>query len=542
MAVWPAVLASLALHLGPGDRPAWALSPDSPQVKAAVQKGLKYLASNDEDPRIGARALVAMALAKNDAPLSHPAIQRSVKQIRSELNEKEGEFSRNEQIYHLGLALIFLASTDGDAYRNEIDQLVARLVRVQKPHGGWGYPDRPTGDTSMTQYGVLGLWEAHRAGANTPLQTWERVANWLLRTQDPSGAFGYQGNDPGNYNLVRQEEIRPSMAAAGLASVYVCADHFNLNRAEETKSSKPELPSALKPIKGKEEERGRKPASIDPARMKLSMAAGNRWFDRHFTSRPNEWPHYYYYAFERYQSFRELAEGNSPEEPKWYSDIANVLVKSQGGDGSWAGGQAGTVADTSFAVLFLSRSTKKSIIKALGAGTLVGGRGLPTDADKVAMRLGNVVRKPLSGPADKLLSVLENSEDPSFLAAVEGFAAQGLEPDDAQLPEHVARLRKLAGGDSPAARAVALRTLARTRELDHVPLLIFALRDADWRVVREARDGLRFISRKFEQLGPDIPYDDDYDRQEIEAARNKAIEAWKAWYRSIRPGYVFDDE
>jgi hypothetical protein len=167
---------------------------------------------------------------------------------------------------------------------------------------------------------------------------------------------------------------------------------------------------------------------------------------------------------------------------------------------------------------------------------------LPTDANNVTMRLGNVIRKPLTGPADKLLSVLENTEDPSFLAAVEGFAAQGLEPDEAQLPDHVARLRKLAGGDSPAARAVALRALARTRELDHVPLLIFALRDPDWGVVREARDGLRFISRKFDQLGPEIPIDEDFDREQIEAARHKAIEAWKAWYRSIRPEYVFEDE
>jgi hypothetical protein len=342
--------------------------------------------------------------------------------------------------------------------------------------------------------------------------------------------------------MVKQDEIRPSMAAAGLASVFVCADHFNLNSPQEKKSERAGLPSALKPVKGQQEQRsGQKPASVDTARVKNAMALGNRWFDRNFTSKPDEWQHYFYYAFERYQSFRELAEGNSPKEPKWYTDIANVLLKSQGADGSWSG-QAGGVPDTAFAVLFLSRSTKKSIIKALGAGTLIGGRGLPTDTSNVAMRLGNVVRKPLSGPADKLLSVMENTEDPDFLAAVEGFAEKRLEPDDAQLPEQMARLKKLAEGDSPAARAVALRALARTRDLDQVPLLIFALRDPDWGVVREARDGLRFISRKFEQWGPEIPYGDDYDRERIEAERHKAIEAWKDWYRSIRPEYVFEEE
>jgi hypothetical protein len=536
------VLALVIVHLAGQPSIVFALSPDSPQVKAAVQKGLKYLSAQD-DARTGARALAAMALAKNDAPANHPVIQRAVRHIRGELANNEGDFNGSEQIYHMGLALIFLASTDGDMYRKEIDQLVARLVRAQKPHGGWGYPNQGTGDTSMTQYGVLGFWEADRAGANTPWQSWERVGSWLLRTQDPGGGFGYQGIDPGHFNLVKQDEVRQSLSAAGLGSLYICADQFGLNSSGQAKKDEKEkpLPSALKPVKSKDTARqGRKPDNVDATRVKNAMGLGNRWFDKNFTTNPSQWQHYYYYAYERYRSFRELAEGDSPEEPKWYTDIANQLLRTQGTDGSWTG-QTGSVVDTAFSVLFLSRSTKKSIVKALGAGTLVGGRGLPTDADKVAMRLGNVVRKPLSGPADKLLSIMENSQDPDFLAAVEGFAEKTLEPDDAQLPEHLVRLKKLAGGDSPAARAVALRALAATGDLNHAPLLIFALQDSDWGVVRAARDGLRRLSRKFEQLGPEIPYQEDYDRDHIETQRRKAIEAWKAWYRSVRPEYVFED-
>ena len=522
--------------------PAQALSPDSPQVKAAVQKGLSFLLAEKTDNRTGALALSAMAFSKNGAPANHPHVQRAVQKIRQELAAPAnagGDFNGSEQIYHLGLSLVFLASTDGQAYRREIDLLLGRLLAVQQPAGGWGYPNAQQADTSMTQYGVLGLWESYKVGANPPMASWERVANMLLRTQDPSGAFGYQANDPGNFNLVKQNEIRPSMAAAGLGSLYVCLDHFDFGGQRKVEEES-KLPSALKPVKKPDVVRGKqRPASVDANRLRAALALGDRWFDKNFTTDPDQWDHYYFYAYERYQSFKEVAEGKSVSEPKWYNDIAAVLLKNQDGTGSWQS-EAGAVPDTAFAVLFLSRSTKKSIQKALGAGTLVGGRGLPTGTNSIEMRLGNIIRKPLSGPADKLLAVMEDPNDPNFLAAVDGLAEKTLEPDDAQLPQNVVRLRKLAGGDSPAARAVALRTLSKTRDLDLVPLLIFALKDADWGVVREARDGLRFISRKFDTFGPDIPEaGDDLVKAEIE--RKKAIEAWKAWYLSIRPAYKFEE-
>ncbi|MEX2561255.1 MAG: hypothetical protein WD403_15135, partial [Pirellulales bacterium] len=69
--------------------------------------------------------------------------------------------------------------------------------------------------------------------------------------------------------------------------------------------------------------------------------------------------------------------------------------------------------------------------------------------------------------------------------------------------------------------------LARTRNLDEVPLLIEALEDPDAEVFRAAFDGLRFISRKF--IGGSAP------RQPDQAERIRAIDHWESWYRSIRP-------
>ena len=58
-------------------------------------------------------------------------------------------------IYDVGLSIIFLVRLDPEKYKPEIECLLKFLHARQKKHGGWGYYEKETGDTSMTQYGVL---------------------------------------------------------------------------------------------------------------------------------------------------------------------------------------------------------------------------------------------------------------------------------------------------------------------------------------------------------------------------------------------------
>ena len=97
------------------------------------------------------------------------------------------------------------------------------------------------------------------------------------------------------------------------------------------------------------------------------------------------------------------------------------------------------------------------------------------------------------------------------------------------------RLERLVrGSKSYQARRVSARLLGMSDELRVVPALIFALSDPDTSVRRYARDGLRFISRKFDGFGmPDKPNNTEL---------RKAQRAWREWYRTMRPGYVFLDE
>jgi HEAT repeat protein len=81
-------------------------------------------------------------------------------------------------------------------------------------------------------------------------------------------------------------------------------------------------------------------------------------------------------------------------------------------------------------------------------------------------------------------------------------------------------------------RLLAVSALARAGQLDQVPTLIYALTDPDKRIVQQARDGLRFTSRRFK--GFDLA--DDFTTKE----QYEVVEKWKDWYRALRPEAVFE--
>ena len=144
------------------------------------------------------------------------------------------------------------------------------------------------------------------------------------------------------------------------------------------------------------------------------------------------------------------SDPKAEKEPKWYNDGARFLIKTQADDGSWTS-QCGVVPDTAFGVLFLLRSTKKSIEKAYtyGDGTLVGGRGLPKDTDLVEVRGGQVVAKPLLGPAEGLLTALDNPGANDYDEAMDLLADLPAPDLEALMSKYGDKLRRLVNNKSP---------------------------------------------------------------------------------------------
>jgi hypothetical protein len=510
----------------------FGLTPESPEVQKAIGKAIAFLESDKGvHDRVGGKALVGLTMLKYGSNPNHPRVAQAVEAIKAAINTNDPATAKLD-IYSTGLSIIFLVTLDPSKYSAEIVALLRYLESVQKPHGGWGYPDRETGDTSMTQYGVLSSWEAKQAGFAVPPEMIERVTDWLLRTQDPEGSFGYQGKVAADYNrLEKQSEVKLSMGTAGTGSVYICSELLGMTQPAREDSG---LPPGLKKVKKQNPQDQAWKSNIDVKVLRRAQSRGNSWIRANFKVDPPGFTHYYLYALERYWSFREAAEGKVDQDVTWYNEGARYLIRNQAADGSWTS-QSGIVPDTAFGVLFLLRSMKKSIEKArsYGSGTLVGGRGLPKDTSSVKVHQGKVVTTAQLGALEQVLEAIDDPENPDFSEAIESLSELPPEAGKSLLSKHAEKLRQLAGGNSPEARIAAIRALARTGDLDHVPTLVYALQDQDLSVMREARAGLERLSRRFTGFGPPDQASDE--------ERRKAIQAWKLWYLAVRPDAEFEE-
>jgi len=511
---------------------AHAVTPNSPEVKAVIKKGMEYLATAKDD-RLGGKCLIALAFLKDGNDETHPAIVEAVTACKQATQAAPEAIQQD--VYSTGMGIIFLCNLDPSKYSGEINKLLKSLELRQKPHGGWGYPEKPTGDTSMTQYGVLSMWEVSKVGFGTSLDSLERVANWLLRTQDPGGNWGYQGVEGESSKLVKQDSARNGMTAAGLGSTYICADLLKIGQA--TVEHDPNLPPALRLVKKAEKN---KPISdaVEARSLRAAQDRGNKWMRKNYKIDPDGFTHYYLYALERYQSFLELSDGKQIKEPRWYNDGYAYLKKTQAKDGSWKSAQSGGQGvDTAFGILFLLRSTKKSIerSKSYGGGSLMAGRGLPRDPRDVQLHAGRIVARLQATTAEQMLAALADPESADFgsLATDEAplVAAVSAAPAEDKA-RHIEQLRRLASSGSADARLVAVRALCGLRDFDSLPAVIDGLDDPDWRVVAAANRGLQFVSR--ELTGQKL------DEQPNREQQKSATRHWKAWYLAVRPDATFD--
>lgn len=526
---WLSVFALLASIL-----PAVACAgetPDSANVKKLVNAALQYL-DGHTDPHLGGKCLIGLAFLKA-GKLDHPKVQEAIDEcVKVERAKPDDNVLDN---YSNGLAIIFLCEVSAQKYSRDIQYYLERLKTRQKKHGGWGYNGTATGDTSQTQYAALSYWEAHRFGFKIEASSVERLAEWLIRTQAPNGSWGYQGQVAPTDEPIAQDEETCSLLAAGLGSTYICADLFGLRPGgvyeEDDEHRKVEIPLALRKVTASTptgEVNKLHLQKLSPSKIFRAVGHAHSWMAKNYKIDIGSKCYYYLYGLERYKSFQESMEGLEEISPRWYNDGFEFLAKMQGPDGSWSG-YCGRECDTAFSVLFLLRSTKMSIKAKLGEGMLLSGRGLPSNLARAKLRDGQLIAEQVHKNVDELLAMVDDKNEGTL---------DELARDPSQLVvEHVdeksaRRLQQLIHGGTPEVRLLATRAIGRTGNMDYVPTLLYALTDPDAKVVIEARNGLRFISRNFDGLGPP----DEFTEQQ----RFEAIDNWKRWYKSIRPTAVLE--
>ncbi len=282
-------------------------------IDAAVQKGIAYLKKSGgengkaiRDPdRVGATALVGLALLEAGAPADDAAVKKITTVVR------DASYTQT-QTYHITLCLLYLDRLGEPGDRPLIQMLGVRLLAGQNMNGGWTYEcvaavppaterllrtrlsdttlvtgsgkepeptklgapkpaDKPgatgklhadvekyrqallaaeTGrgrlpdDNSNTQFGVLGVWTARKHGV--PVEpALDLIEKRFLLQQTASGGWPYSG-------LLGGADGSPSMTCAGLLGLATAIARREEKKQKAALVGKPEAkepkPAPTKPV------------------------------------------------------------------------------------------------------------------------------------------------------------------------------------------------------------------------------------------------------------------------------------------------------
>jgi len=231
-----ALTAILGAVLLPATTPAYAQKKNAPttarkindrDVDRAMEEIKRYLHQaqkpnglwpGDEHHRKGGRtALACFALLESGDPPSEAHVKAGLDALLK--IEKGDLYLRSMRIMAFSGALV--GKTAASPYRDMLKGDVAWLTKNVKTAGGaWGYkgPEK-TGDNSCSQFALLALWEAERAGVELSSGLIRAVEKTWIRRQQKDGGWRYAVNAGASTH---------SMTAAGLASLYLCEYAINV--------------------------------------------------------------------------------------------------------------------------------------------------------------------------------------------------------------------------------------------------------------------------------------------------------------------------
>ncbi|MEK7447895.1 MAG: hypothetical protein AAB019_00260 [Planctomycetota bacterium] len=362
-----------------------AQKPNDP-VNLAIDKGLDYLMKKSipaagREAELVALTLIHCGVKPNDQKLKELVDKIALKQLR--------------QTYQVALKAMVLEAYDRVKYQYEIAQCAQALINWQSVEGRWAYTatyydnkdikptmtkgppqlvevitgqgetdkntkrskslensyvvkrnnlKRPTGgDNSNTQFALLGLRSAARAGITIPKETWTDAAQWLRGAQAADGGWSYVTNNEGpSYG---------SMTCAGICglAIALCYLEQDFLKDQSIQNGLNWLSNNLK-------------YSNNPG-VSNSVMKG-------FGPGDLMWHYYFVYGIERVGAVLGLTEIGGHN---WYKDGSEYLVSAQSlKDGSWNTPTDDThsnmIADTCFALLFLKKATAKLELKSVITG------------------------------------------------------------------------------------------------------------------------------------------------------------------------------
>ncbi len=134
---------------------------------------------------VGITALALLALRSSQMDTGHPAVQAGLQYISS---------LTDEHVYSEALVLCALELFEHTTHRRRMEQALKFLIESQTGQGAWSYKTEHgrNYDHSNSQFAVLGLAAAERAGLTVPESTKKRALTHWKSAQNGDGGWGYR--------------------------------------------------------------------------------------------------------------------------------------------------------------------------------------------------------------------------------------------------------------------------------------------------------------------------------------------------------------
>ncbi len=346
-ALWVPVAQSLPADISPEE------------VRKAIADGVQFLkGAQQRDGSFGGfgghggagiSGLCTLALLNAGVPTDDPVIQKAL----SFLEKDHPGAKTASRTYATSLQTMVFAQADPVQFAPIISRNVGWLQEAQIQSGpfagSWSYDTgADKGDNSNSQFALLALHEAERAGVQVSDRTWKLAQEYWQRIQRDDGSFPYRIDDP--------SPSRGSMTCAGIASLVITSGRVREGNAR---------------VQGEQILCCQKNES-DADRIERALQwLGKNFAVAHNPGLPGEnWKYYYLYCLERVgrQTARRFIGDHD-----WYREGTAVLLASKGALANYWQGKGGDEGDprvaTSMALLFLSKGRRPTLMAKLRHGS-----------------------------------------------------------------------------------------------------------------------------------------------------------------------------
>ena len=378
------------------------------KIAQAIDDGVLFLKRQQaEDGSIGeggyaqggATGLATLALlAAGLSPLSDPQLKRALDWLAKLDVDNTYVRGIRANVWEYALRL----EPDNEAYRTALSQDAAWLLKALGDDEGWRYSMSSTDwDNSCTQYGVLGLWAAERAGFDPGDAFWQKMSKHFLSVQVEDGGWGYQTG----YSTA-------NMATAGLASTFLVFDMLHAKTVYSRKH-----PEAY--------------TQGDSAQVLAALDRGMAWLGKQEGGMDNG---YFLYGIER----TGVASGRKYMGAlDWFKEGARTVLGQQNADGSIPNSYS-PVLGTAFSTLFLVYGGAPVAMNKLEFGTGRDWNLNPRDLAQVSKHLWTAYERPLNWHSVSIEAPVEELEAPILFLS--GTEAAKFTPDQvSKLRDYIQR-------------------------------------------------------------------------------------------------------